>query len=112
MCSFPTPGSARLKPSKITVKEPKAENFDNLFAINVRSPFFLVQELLPVLGEGSNVIVISSIVPTPWLGSRAWTSLRSLPTPRPKDVRDSGQELGCQAPGHPRKCRRSWRDRL
>src|SRR6202030_1673165 len=28
------------------------EDFDNLFAINVRSPFFLVQQLLPVLGGG------------------------------------------------------------
>ncbi len=27
----------------------------------MRSPFFLVQQLLPVLGEGSNIIVISSI---------------------------------------------------
>ena len=38
------------------------EDFDNLFATNVRSPFFLVQQLLPVLGEGSNIIVISSLV--------------------------------------------------
>src|SRR4029077_2765934 len=38
-----------------------AEDFDNLFATNVRSPFFLVQQLLPVLHEGSNMIVISSI---------------------------------------------------
>ena len=38
------------------------EDFDNLFAINVRSPFFLVQQLLPVLGEGSNIIVLSSAV--------------------------------------------------
>jgi 3-oxoacyl-[acyl-carrier protein] reductase len=38
------------------------EDFDNLFAINARSPFFLVQQLLPVLGEGSNIIVISSAV--------------------------------------------------
>jgi 3-oxoacyl-[acyl-carrier protein] reductase len=38
------------------------EDFDNLFATNVRSPFFLVQQLLPVLGEGSNIIVISSVV--------------------------------------------------
>jgi len=27
-------------------------DFDNLFATNVRSPFFLVQQLLPVLGDG------------------------------------------------------------
>jgi NAD(P)-dependent dehydrogenase (short-subunit alcohol dehydrogenase family) len=38
------------------------EDFDNLFATNVRSPFFLVQQLLPVLGEGSNIVVISSAV--------------------------------------------------
>jgi NAD(P)-dependent dehydrogenase (short-subunit alcohol dehydrogenase family) len=37
------------------------EDFDNLFATNVRSPFFLVQQLLPILAEGSNIIVISSI---------------------------------------------------
>ena len=44
-----------------TIKDHTAEDFDNLFATNVRSPFFLVQQLLPVLGEGSNIIVISSI---------------------------------------------------
>lgn len=37
------------------------EDFDNLFATNVRSPFFLVQQLLPILGDGSNIIAISSI---------------------------------------------------
>lgn len=45
-----------------TIKDHTVEDFDNLFATNVRSPFFLVQQLLPVLGEGSNIIVISSIV--------------------------------------------------
>ena len=44
-----------------TIKDHTVEDFDNLFATNVRSPFFLVQKLLPVLGEGSNIIVISSI---------------------------------------------------
>ena len=37
------------------------EDFDNLFATNVRGPFLLVQQLLPILGEGSNIVVISSI---------------------------------------------------
>src|SRR6202041_2024303 len=37
------------------------EDFDNLFATNVQSPFFLMQQLLPILGEGSNIILISSI---------------------------------------------------
>jgi 3-oxoacyl-[acyl-carrier protein] reductase len=44
------------------------EDFDNLYATNVRGPFFLVQQLLPVLGEGSNIIVISSIVASSVVG--------------------------------------------
>src|SRR4030081_243515 len=44
-----------------TIQDHTVEDFDNLVATNVRSPFFLVQQLLPVLGEGSNIIVISSI---------------------------------------------------
>jgi 3-oxoacyl-[acyl-carrier protein] reductase len=36
------------------------DDFDNLFATNVRGPFFLVQQLLPLLGEGSSIVVISS----------------------------------------------------
>lgn len=37
------------------------EDFDNLFAVNVRAPYFLVQQLLPVLGEGSSVVLLSSL---------------------------------------------------
>ena len=38
------------------------EDFDSLFATNVRGPFFLVQQLLPFLGEGSSIVAISSAV--------------------------------------------------
>jgi 3-oxoacyl-[acyl-carrier protein] reductase len=38
------------------------EDFDGLFATNVRGPFFLVQQLLPILVEGSNIVAISSAV--------------------------------------------------
>jgi NAD(P)-dependent dehydrogenase (short-subunit alcohol dehydrogenase family) len=37
------------------------EDFDNLFATNVAAPFFLLQQLLPILGEGSSVIVTTSL---------------------------------------------------
>jgi len=37
------------------------EDFDRLFAVNVRAPFFLVQQLLPILGTGSSVILVSSL---------------------------------------------------
>ena len=36
-------------------------DFDTLFATNVRGPFFLVQQLVPTLGQGSSVVVISSL---------------------------------------------------
>ncbi len=44
-----------------TLREYTTADFDLLFATNVRGPFFLVQQLLPVLGSGSSVILISSI---------------------------------------------------
>jgi NAD(P)-dependent dehydrogenase (short-subunit alcohol dehydrogenase family) len=58
-----------------TVKDHTVADFDNLFATNVRAPFFLVQQLLPILGEGSNIIVISS------LGARAVVGEPALDNP-------------------------------
>jgi NAD(P)-dependent dehydrogenase (short-subunit alcohol dehydrogenase family) len=43
------------------IEETTVEDFDNLFAVNVRAPFFLVQQLLPVLGDGSSVVLLSSL---------------------------------------------------
>jgi 3-oxoacyl-[acyl-carrier protein] reductase len=37
------------------------DDFDRLFAVNVRAPFFLVQQLLPILGDGSSVVLLSSL---------------------------------------------------
>jgi len=45
-----------------TIEEYTVEDFDTLFAVNVRAPFFLVQQLLPTLHEGSSVILLSSLV--------------------------------------------------
>jgi 3-oxoacyl-[acyl-carrier protein] reductase len=44
------------------ITEHTVEDFDSLFATNVRGPFFLVQQLLPILGEGSSIVAISSAV--------------------------------------------------
>ena len=57
------------------IAEYTVEEFNNLFATNVRSPFFLVQQLSPILREGSNVIVISS------LGARAVVGKPGLDNP-------------------------------
>jgi 3-oxoacyl-[acyl-carrier protein] reductase len=48
--------------SKATsIEDTEIEDFDNVFAVNVRAPFFLVQQLLPALCEGSNIIFTSSL---------------------------------------------------
>jgi 3-oxoacyl-[acyl-carrier protein] reductase len=44
-----------------SIEDTKVEDFDNLFAVNVRAPFFLVQQLLPALCKGSNIIFTSSL---------------------------------------------------
>ncbi len=36
-------------------------NFDDLHAVNVRAPYFLIQQLLPLLHEGSSVVMLSSL---------------------------------------------------
>jgi 3-oxoacyl-[acyl-carrier protein] reductase len=45
-----------------TIEEMVVADFDALFAVNVRAPYFLVQQLLPMLGEGASVVFTSSLV--------------------------------------------------
>ena len=45
----------------VALEEYTVEDFDRLFAVNVRAPFFLVQQLLPILHEGSSIIMLSSL---------------------------------------------------
>jgi len=44
-----------------TIEETTLADFDAQFAVNVRAPFFLVQQLLPILKEGSSIIFTSSL---------------------------------------------------
>ena len=44
-----------------TIEATTVEDFDKLFAVNVRAPFFLVQQLLPILGSGGSIILLSSL---------------------------------------------------
>ena len=56
-------------------KDHTIADFDNLFATNVRGPFFLIQQLVPALGQGSSVVVISS------LGARSVVGKPNLDNP-------------------------------
>jgi NAD(P)-dependent dehydrogenase (short-subunit alcohol dehydrogenase family) len=54
-----------------TIEETTVEDFDKLFAVNVRAPFFLVQQLLPILGSGSSVVLLSSLAAHASVGTLA-----------------------------------------
>jgi 3-oxoacyl-[acyl-carrier protein] reductase len=43
------------------IAETTVEDFDALFAVNVRAPYFLVQQLSPAMRKGSSVILLSSL---------------------------------------------------
>jgi NAD(P)-dependent dehydrogenase (short-subunit alcohol dehydrogenase family) len=43
------------------IEDTTVEDFDRLFAVNVRSPFFLVQQTLPILRNGSSIVFVSSL---------------------------------------------------
>ena len=88
-------------------KDHTIADFDNLFATNVRGPFFLIQQLVPALGQGSSVVVISS------LGARSVVGKPDLDNPSlllyastQKRHRNARQELGCTSwsAGRSREC--------
>ena len=54
-----------------TIEETSVEDFDRMFAVNVRAPFFLIQQLLPILGKGSSVILVSSLAAHASVGTLA-----------------------------------------
>ena len=43
------------------IEEQTVEEFDRVFAVNVRAPYFLVQQLLPKLASDASVILVSSM---------------------------------------------------
>jgi 3-oxoacyl-[acyl-carrier protein] reductase len=57
----------------------RPEDFDALFATNVRAPFFLLQQLLPLLGDGASVIVTTSLAARTPPGEPGQTGAPSIP---------------------------------
>ena len=54
---FLNAGIAVMKPFEATTPD----DFDGMFDINIRGPFFTIQKALPLLGKGSSVILTSSV---------------------------------------------------
>jgi NAD(P)-dependent dehydrogenase (short-subunit alcohol dehydrogenase family) len=41
----------------VNIEDTTVEDFDRLFTVNVHLPFFLVQQTLPILGNGSSIVL-------------------------------------------------------
>lgn len=48
--------------TRVPLEETSEEQFDRLFNVNVKGPFFMVQRALPLLRDGGRIINISSVV--------------------------------------------------
>ena len=44
-----------------SIEDTTVNDFDQLFAVNVRAPFFLVQQLVSFMDEGSSIVLVSSL---------------------------------------------------
>ena len=82
------------------------EDFDNLFAVNVCAPYFLLQQLLPMLGSGSAIVFLSSLGARTAVGAlAAYASTKGAINTL---VKYFAAALGAR---HPRQRGRTGRDR-
>ena len=44
-----------------TIEQTTVDDFDKLYAVNVRAPYFLVQQLLPIMCKDSSITLVSSL---------------------------------------------------
>jgi 3-oxoacyl-[acyl-carrier protein] reductase len=43
------------------IEQTTVDDFDKLYAVNVRAPYFLVQQLLPIMCKDSSIVLVSSL---------------------------------------------------
>lgn len=80
------------------------QTFDDVFAINVKGPFFTVQKLAPLLTEGSAVVLTTSIAnQTGWdalsVYSASKAALRSMARTLSRELLPKGVRVNAISPG-------------
>ncbi|EAW13645.1 putative oxidoreductase, short-chain dehydrogenase/reductase family [Aspergillus clavatus NRRL 1] len=89
-----------------TVETLTEEGFDELFALNVKGPLFLVQKALPHMAPGSHVVLLSttlcvaSTIPPPYLSYvSSKGAIEQMTRVLSKDLGRRGIAVNCVAPG-------------
>ncbi|MFM0503473.1 SDR family NAD(P)-dependent oxidoreductase [Paraburkholderia caffeinilytica] len=52
-----------------SIEDTTVDDFDELFVLNVRAPYFLMQQLMPTMCKGSSVVLVSSLAAHASVGS-------------------------------------------
>ena len=90
-----------------TLEDVTEEHYDTIFDINVKGTVFSVQKALPLLGNGSTIVINSSIqswrgVPAFSIYSATKAALRSLARGWTVDLKDRGIRVNVVSPGYVR----------
>lgn len=87
-----------------TVDEATATEFDTLFALNAKAPFFTLQKFLPLLPAGSAVVFTTSVSNTKGIAgtsvySATKAALRSMTRTFARELIDRGIRVNAVSPG-------------
>jgi NAD(P)-dependent dehydrogenase (short-subunit alcohol dehydrogenase family) len=96
--------NAAVMPGNSNVGACTPETFDQIYAINLRAPFFLLQHLSPALAEGAGVVLLSSVTARRAVGAVAAyaamkAALESLVTRAAAELGPRGIRVNAVAPG-------------
>ena len=89
---------------QVPLRKITPEHYDYIFALNARGPVFLVQKLLPMMGRGGSIILVSSAMlymglanHTAYAATKA--ALRSFTRTWAAEFKDSGIRANTLSPG-------------
>jgi NAD(P)-dependent dehydrogenase (short-subunit alcohol dehydrogenase family) len=89
---------------QVPLPEITPDHYDRTFALNTRAPLFLVQKMLPMMGSGGSIILISSAMHYMGLANHstyaaAKAALRSYSRTWAAEFKDSGIRANTLSPG-------------
>jgi NAD(P)-dependent dehydrogenase (short-subunit alcohol dehydrogenase family) len=89
---------------QVPLREITPEHYDRTFALNARGPLFLVQKLLPLMGKGGSIILVSSAMHYMGLANHSTyaatkAALRSYVRTWAAELKDSGIRANTLSPG-------------
>jgi NAD(P)-dependent dehydrogenase (short-subunit alcohol dehydrogenase family) len=89
---------------QLPLREITPEHYDYIFALNARGPLFLVQKMLPMMGRGGSIILVSSGMHYMGLANHSAyaatkAALRSYVRTWAAEFRDSGIRANTLSPG-------------